>query len=101
MAKKFNIKVICYENLLTKPYENFRVAVETLDLSFVPNTNITRKPSQQTIFEKQGFIFDEKHLNGWKTYLNTTQLNYIRNVLEKFEVSIYDIDNFMPYRNNK
>ena len=97
-AQKNKQCVIFYEDLITEPKRNWEIIVKSLGLENIPDEKIYRKPSHEASDEIKNFVSKFDQLNKWKSHLKKDQIDDISNILKKFKINIYSVDEPLPIK---
>ena len=88
--------VFFYEDIVNNPEREFGRMVKVLSLERKPDSAIIIRPSQQASMEMKNEAFGDKSLTRWMKKLSTQQLGEIDNILNFFNVKIYNAYDPMP-----
>jgi hypothetical protein len=99
-AKENHYDMINYEILLADPEHEWSRVVKALKLDNIPSSDLVEIPSQQVSQEMRGKKFDDSHLGKWKKDLSDVQIKDIEDILKKFGLTLYSVDDPMPKLNS-
>lgn len=88
--------IASYENLVVNGNDEWQQVVTALGLSKTPSAHYLAQPSQQASREMREKKFDKNQIGKWKNHFSNDDLKKIQNVLDVFEVTIYNAFNAFP-----
>lgn len=94
-----NYRVVAYENLLTHPETEWHRVTGYLGLEKIPGTALLASPSQQSALDMYGQTFTPRHVERWKTQLNSGDIDAVAGILERFGSKLYSVESAMPAGN--
>lgn len=95
-AARNGLTVVSYEGLVAKPEIEWARAVQGLGLEKTPDPEMLRRPSQQVSLLHSKDAFDTSFLSRWKKRLGPREQKEIVEMLERFNLDVYSMDEIMP-----
>jgi len=95
-AQSIGHSTLFYEHLIDDPKFYVPKAVNALGLNTVPDQKILLKPSEQTASFMRNGSFGKSQLTRWQKFLNKEQMSDIQQILDRFEFTLYNVEQFMP-----
>jgi hypothetical protein len=99
-ARKHEICVVFYEDLVAYPEIWWKKIIDYLKLKHIPNEKIISRPSHEAPKDIKTHKFKRNQFNKWTQYLSEEQKNEINRILEIFNINFYDALKPMPINND-
>ncbi len=95
-AKKLDIYIFYYENLLQDPEKEWSHLVSALGLPMVPKIELTSKPSQQAAPGKIKKDYVRGRIGEWKKSFSAEDLTKMQYILDLFGIKNYSMNSECP-----
>jgi hypothetical protein len=91
-----NYFTIFYEDLLLDPVNTLKLIINNWSLNVNPIENIIH--DQQAKFDETSkqYLNKKQQVSKWKNYLSDTDKKKFQNILDYFEIKIYNMSEIMP-----